>query len=178
AEIPVVFRRKVDSGCVSKPAQVCTILVTLLDVDTGGVGKPRPRTRDQAAPGTVKQLAVVHPLVFQRIVQVKPSPLGIEKTSAALSAKSEVSVGRPPCDLEAFRQTIRAARANTIIVLTAAACRDRALYETIGAPGGARIELHLCDRVRALALFLRQGNNQRTILAQIVARAGADGPSF
>src|SRR5215470_18806807 len=58
-EIPVVFRRKVDSGCVSKPAQVCTILVTLLDVDTGGVGKPRPRTRDQAAPGTVKQLAVV-----------------------------------------------------------------------------------------------------------------------
>src|SRR5262252_217047 len=178
AEIPAVFRGDVDSGCVSKPAQVRTILVTLLDVDTGGVGEPRPRTRDQAAPAAVKQLAVVHPLVFERIVEVEAGPLGIEKASADLSTGSEVSVGRLTVDLEAFRQTIGAARADAIIVLTAAACRDRALYEAIGAPSGAGIELHLRHRIRALALLLRQRNNPRMILAQIVACPGADGPSF
>src|SRR5256886_1414842 len=78
----------------------------------------------------------------------------------------------------AFRQAIGAAYADAIIVFTAAACRDRALAEAIGAPGGAGIELHLRDRVRALALYLRQGNNRRMVLTQVVAHAGADGPSF
>ena len=61
---------------------------------------------------------------------------------------------------------------------TAAACRDRVLDEAIGAPGGAGIEHHLRDRVRALALFLGQRNNRRMVLAQIVAHAGADAPSL
>ncbi len=50
------------------------------------------------------------------------------------------------------------------------------LAEAIGAPGGAGIELHLRDRVRALALNLGQGNNQRMVLAQVVAHASADAP--
>ena len=59
---------------------------------------------------------------------------------------------------------------------TAAACRDRVLDEAIGAPGATGIELYLRDCVRALALLLGQGNNRRTVLAQIVAHAGADAP--
>src|SRR5438445_240333 len=176
AEIPALFRREVDSSGVSKAAQGPPILVTLLDVDTGGVGEPRLRARNQVALAAAKQLAVVRPLVFQRIVQVKTGALGIEKASADLSAESEVSVGGFPVDPEAFRQAIGAAYADAIIVFTAAACRDRVLAETIGAPGGAGIELHLRDRVRALALNLGQGNNRRMVLAQVVAHAGADGP--
>src|SRR2546428_5297453 len=176
SQIPALFRREVDSSGVSKAAQGPPILVTLLDVDTGGVGEPRLRARNQVALAAAKQLAVVRPLVFQRIVQVKTGALGIEKASADLSAESEVSVGGFPVDPEAFRQAIGAAYADAIIVFTAAACRDRVLAETIGAPGGAGIELHLRDRVRALALNLGQGNNRRMVLAQVVAHAGADGP--
>src|SRR5438552_12048662 len=163
---------------MSEAAQGRSILVTLLDVDTGGVGEPRLRARNQVALAAAKQLAVVRPLVFQRIVQVKTGALGIEKASADLSAESEVSVGGFPVDPEAFRQAIGAAYADAIIVFTAAACRDRALAEAIGAPGGAGIELHLRDRVRALALYLRQRNNRRIVLTQVVAHTGADGPFF
>src|SRR5262249_27850620 len=90
----------------------------------------------------------------------------------------EVSVGSLAVDPEAFRQAIGAARAGATVAFTAAACRDRVLDETIGAPCGAGIEHHLGDRVRALALQLGQGNNRRTILAQIVTHAGADFPSL
>src|SRR2546426_4098869 len=103
SQIPALFRREVDSSGVSKAAQGPPILVTLLDVDTGGVGKPRLRARNQVALAAAKQLAVVRPLVFQRIVQVKTGALGIEKASADLSAGSEVSVGRLTVDPEAFR---------------------------------------------------------------------------
>src|SRR2546425_5458868 len=123
---------------MSEAAQGRSILVTLLDVDTGGVGEPRLRARDQVALAAAKQLAVVRPLVFQRIVQVKTGPLGIEKASADLSARSEVSVGRLTVDPEAFRQAIGAAHADATIVFTAAACRDCVLAEAIGAPGGDR----------------------------------------
>src|SRR5437773_11978604 len=140
---------------MSEAAQGRSILVTLLDVDTGGVGEPRLRARDQVALAAAKQLAVVRPLVFKRIVQVITGPLGIEKASPDLAAGSEVSVGRLPIDPEAFRQAIGAAHADAIIAFTAAACRDRVLAEAIGAPGGAGIELHLRPRVRALALYLR-----------------------
>src|SRR6266705_4170490 len=170
------FRREVDSGGVSESAQGSAILVTLLDVDTGSVGEPRLRARDQIALAPAKQQPVVCPLVFKRIVRVIAGPLGIEIASADLSTGSEVSVGRLPVDPEAFRQAIGAAYADAIIVFTAAACRDRVLAETIGAPGGAGIELHLRDRVRALALNLGQGNNRRMVLAQVVAHASADGP--
>src|SRR5256712_12110611 len=151
---------------MSEAAQGRSILVTLLDVDTGGVGEPRLRARDQVALTAAKQLAVVRPLVFQRIVQIKTGPLGIEKASAGLSAGSEVSVGGFPVNPEAFRQAIGAAYADAIIVFTAAACRDRVLAEAIGAPGGAGIEFHLRDRVRALALYLRPGTNRRMGLTQ------------
>src|SRR5512137_367449 len=55
AEIPVLLRREVDSRGVSKAAQGRPILVTLLDVDTGCVGEPRLRARDQVALAAVKQ---------------------------------------------------------------------------------------------------------------------------
>src|SRR6266849_9760337 len=103
AEIPALLRREVDSGGVSEAAQGRPILVTLLDVDTGGVGEPRLRARNQVALAAAKHLAIVRPLVFQRIVQIKTGALGIEKASADLSAESEVSVGRLPVDPEAFR---------------------------------------------------------------------------
>src|SRR6267142_2315680 len=138
---------------MSEAAQGRPILVTLLDVDTGSVGEPRLRARDQVALAAVKQQPVVCPLVFQRIVQVITGPLGIEKASADLSTGSEVSVGRLPVDPEAFRQAIGAAHADAIIVFTAAACGDRVLAEAIGAPESAGIELHLRDCVRALALY-------------------------
>src|SRR5215470_15784268 len=156
----MLFRREVDSGGVRKAAQGPAILVTLLDVDTGSVGEPRLCARDQVALAATKQQAVVCPLVFQRIVQVVASLLGIDKASADLSAGSEVSVGSLPVDPEAFRQAIGAAKADAIIVFATAACRDRVLAEAIGAPGGAGIELHLRDHVRTLALYLRQGNNR------------------
>src|SRR5215472_19012442 len=73
---------------------------------------------------------------------------------------------------------VRAARADAIVILTAAACGDCALYEAIGAPGGAGIELNLYNRIRALALLLRQRNNRRMIPSQVVANAGAHAPSF
>src|SRR5712692_3804711 len=126
---------------MSEAAQERYILVALLDVDTGGVGEPRLRPRDQVALAAAKQLAVVRPLVFQQIVHVKTGPLGIEIASADLSTGSEVSIGRLPIDPEAFRQAIGAAHADATIVFTAAACRDRLLAEAIGAPGGAGIEL-------------------------------------
>src|SRR5258705_7912329 len=155
AEIPMLFRREVDSGSVSEAAQGAAILVALLDVDAGSVREPRLCARDQVALAATKQQSVVRPLVFQRIVQVITSLLRIEKASANLSPGSEVSVGRLPVDPEAFRQAIGAAHADAIIVFSAAACRDRALAKAIGAPGGAGIELHLRDCVRALALYLR-----------------------
>src|SRR5215472_9362611 len=91
AEIPVLFRRKVNSGGVSEAAQGRAILVTLLDVDTRSVGEPGLRARDQVASAAVKQLPVVCPLVFQRIVQVKAGSLRIQKASADLSGRAEVS---------------------------------------------------------------------------------------
>src|SRR5258708_33610345 len=163
---------------MSEAAQGRPILVTLLDVDTGSVGEPRLRARAQIALAPVKQQPVVCPLVFQRIVQVITGPLGIKIASADLSTGSEVSVGRLPVNPEAFRQAIGAAHADAIIGFSASACRDRALAEAIGAPGGAGIELHLRDRVRALALYLRQGNDRRIVFTQVVAHAGADGPFF
>src|SRR5258706_199762 len=146
--------RQVDSDDVRESAHDHAILVTLLDVDTGSVGEPSLHARDQVALAAAKQQPVVCLLVFKRIVQVITGPLGIEKASPDLAAGSEVSVGRLPVDPEAFRQAIGAAHADAIIAFTAAACRDPVLAETIGAPGGAGIELHLRDRVRALALYL------------------------
>src|SRR5258708_25681401 len=143
AEIPMLFRREVDSGGVSVAAQGAAILVALLDVDAGSVGELRLRARDQVALAATKQQSVVRPLVFQRIVQVITSLVGIEKGSADLSARSEVSVGRFSVDPEAFREAIGAAHADAIIVFTAAACGDCVLAEAIGAPVGAGIELHL-----------------------------------
>src|SRR5260370_18037377 len=154
--MPALFGREVDSGGVSESAQGSAILVTLLDVDTGSVGEPHLRARDQVALAAVKQQPVVCPLVFQRIVQVITGPLGIEKARADLSTGSEVSVGRLPVDPEAFRQAIGAAHADPIIIFTADACIDRALAEAIGDPGVARSELPLRDCVHALALYLRQ----------------------
>src|SRR5260370_38331452 len=102
----------------------------------------------------------------------------MENAGADSSPGSGGSRGRLPVDPEAFRQAMGAAHADAIIVFTAAACRDRALAEAIGAPRSAGIELHLRDCVRALALYLRQGNNRRIVLTQVVAHAGADGPFF
>src|SRR5439155_3912118 len=114
------------------------LLVTLLDVDAGAVGKPSLFPRDQSAPADpLAPLAVVRPLVFQRIVQVEIGPLGIEEAGADLSAGPEVSVGSLPVDPESFRQAIGAARADATVAFTAAACGDRVLDEAIGAPGGA-----------------------------------------
>src|SRR5262249_20240121 len=154
------------------------ILVTLLEVDAGAVRKPRLHARDQVAPAAiVDQLAVVRPLIFQRIVQVKTGPLGIEKAGADLSGGTELSVGSLTLDPEAFRQAIGAAHAGATVVFTAAACRDRVLDEAICPPGVAGTVLYLRDRVRALALLLGQGNNRRMVLTQIVAHAGAEAPS-
>src|SRR5882762_6599301 len=177
-EIPAFFRREVDSGGVSEAAQGRAILVTLLDVDTGGVGESRLHARDQVPLAAAKQQAVIGALVFQRIVQVKAGPLGIEKASADLTAGSQVPVGRLAVDPEAFRQAIGAAQADAIIAFTAAACCDRVLAEAIGAPEAAGVELDLRDRVGALALYLGQRNNRRIVPAQVIAHAGADGPSF
>src|SRR5215470_17873187 len=178
AEIPAFFRREVNSGGVSESSEGTAILVTLLNVDTGSVGEPRLRTSNQVALAATKQQSVVHPLVFQRIVQVITSLLGIEKASTDLSAGSEVSVGRLPVDPEGFRQAIGAAHADAVVVFTAAAYRDRALAEAIGAPEGAGIVLNLGDHVRALTLYLRQRHNRRMVFTQIVAHAGADSPLF
>src|SRR5262249_23610736 len=133
------------------------------DVDAGAVGEPSLLSRDQVAAADL--LPVVRPLVFQRVVHVEIGSVGIEEAGADLSAGPEVSVGSLPIDPEAFRHAIGAARTDPTVVFTAAACRDRVLDEAIGAPGGARFKPHLRDRVRALALFLSQGNNQRTVLA-------------
>ena len=65
-----------------------------------------------------------------------------------------------------------------LLSCTAAACRDRVLDEAISAPGGARAEHYLRDRVRALALLLSQWNNRRMVLTHIVAHAGAEAPSL
>src|SRR5439155_6367175 len=142
------------------------------------IGEPRLRARDQVALAAPEELAVVHALVFQRIVQVEMGPLGIEKAGADLSAGPELTVGSLSVDPKAFRQAIGAAGADATVVFTAAACCHRVLDEAIGAPGFAGSELYLPDRVRALALLLGQGNNRGTVLAQIVAHAGADAPSF
>src|SRR5262249_45701482 len=177
-KVPALFSRKVDTGCVREPAERRAILITLLDVDTRGIGEPGLRAHNQVAPATPIHLAVVRPLVFERIVQVETSALGIEKTGPDSSSRPCDSAGCLTVELKAFRQAIRAASADAIIVLTVPGCRDCALDKTVCAPGGARIELHLRDRVGAFALLLRQGNNRRIILAQVVAYAGAHGPSF
>src|SRR5215467_619074 len=94
AEIPSLFGHQVDSCGVRQTALRCGGLVTLLEVDAGAVAEPRFHARDQVAPATaVDQLIVVRPLVFQRIVQVKTGPLGIEKARADLSAETQLSVG-------------------------------------------------------------------------------------
>src|SRR6266481_10141743 len=127
---------------MSEAAQGRPILVTLLDVDTGSVGEPRLRAKDQVALAAAKQQPVVRLLVFQRIVQVITGPLGRKKASPDLSAGSEVSVGRLPVDPEMLRQAIGAAHADAIIVFTTAACRDRALAEAIRAPAVAARQFH------------------------------------
>src|SRR5258707_14669817 len=103
---------------MSEAAQGRSILVTLLDVDTGSVGEPHLRARDQVALAAVKQRPVVWPLVFQRIVQVIAGPLGIEETRANLSTASEVAVGRLSVDPEALRQAIAAAHPDATIVFS------------------------------------------------------------
>src|SRR5207244_6349220 len=152
AEIPALFRHEVDSGGVREAGLRVAALVTLLEVDAGGVGEPSFLPRDQVAPAD--SLAVVRALVFERIVQVEIGPIGIQEAGAELSAGPEVPVGSLPVDPEAFRQAIGAARADATVGFTAAACRDGVLDEAIGTPGGAGIEPHLRDPVRAIALFL------------------------
>src|SRR5439155_3003221 len=103
---------------------------------------------------------------------------GIEEGGADLSTGPEVPVGSFAVDPEAFCQPIGAARADATVAFTASACRHCVLDETISAPGGAGHEHHLCDGIRALALLLSQGNNGRTVIASIAARAGTDCPSL
>src|SRR5258708_25100305 len=174
----MLLHRSLGTRGASQAAGGAAILVALLDVDAGSVREPRLCARGQVALAATKQQSVVRPLVFQRIVQVITSLVGIEKGSADLSARSEVSVGRFPVDPEAFRQAIGAAHADAIIVFTASACGNRVLAEAIGAPESAGIEFDLRDHVRALALYLRQGNNRRMVFAQVVAYTAADGPFF
>ena len=138
--------------------QRIAVLITLLDVDAGAVGESSFLARDQVTPAD--SLAVVRPLVFQRIVQVEIGPVRIEEAGADLSAGPEVAIGSLPVNPEAFRQAVGAARADATVVFTAAACRDCVLEEAIGAPDGAGFESHLRDRVRAIALYLGQGNNR------------------
>src|SRR5215472_12507975 len=177
AEIPVLFGHKVDSGRAREAALRGASLITLLGVDAGAVAQPRLHARDQVAPAAaMDQLIVVRPLVFQRIVQVKTGPLGIEKAGADLSAGTQVSVGRLTIDAEAFRQAIGAAQADATVGWTAAACRDRVLCKAINAPRVAGTELYLRDRVRPLALLLGQWNHRRIVLTHIVTRAGAEAP--
>src|SRR5215469_1370080 len=135
-------------------------MVTLLDVDAGAVGEPRLRARDQGTLAAPEEQTVVHPLVFQRIVQVNIGSLGIKKAGADLSAGPELSVGSLPVDPKAFRQAIGAAGADATVVFTASTCRDRVLDEAIGPPGVAGNKLYLRYCVRALALLLGQGNKR------------------
>src|SRR6266498_2883823 len=107
-------------------------MVTLLEVDAGTVGEPRLRARDQVAPTDL--LAIVRPLVFQRIVQVKTGPLGNQIFGANFAAEPKVPIGNLRVDSVALRREIGAARADAPIVLTAAAGRDRILDEAIGTP--------------------------------------------
>ena len=95
------------------------VLVTLLEVDAGTIGEAPFRARDQVAP--TDSPAVVSPLVFQRIVQVKTGPPGIQIVGADSAAEPEVPVGNLGVDLEAVRRAIGTARANAPVVLTAAA---------------------------------------------------------
>src|SRR5215472_9722108 len=119
AEIPALFGHKVDSGRVREAALRRASLVTLLGVDAGAVAQPRLHTRNQVAPAAaMDQLIVVRPLVFQRIVQVKTGPLGIEEGGADLSTGPQVSVGGLAIDLEAFRQPIGAAQADATVSWT------------------------------------------------------------
>src|SRR5437879_11885083 len=107
----MLFRREVDSGGVSEAAQGAAILIALLDVDAGSVREPRLRARDQVALAATKEQSVVRRLVFKRIDVVVTSLVGIEKGSANLSARSEVSVGRFTVDPDASRQAQGAASA-------------------------------------------------------------------
>src|SRR4029079_14655571 len=110
AEIPALFSDEIDTSGVREAALRRASLVALLGVDAGAVREPRLHTRDQVAPAAaVDQLIVVRPLVFQRIVQVKAGPLGIEKGGTDLSTGTEVSVGRLSIDFEAFCHPIGAA---------------------------------------------------------------------
>ena len=178
AEIPALLGHEVDSGGVREATLRRASLVTLLHVNAGAVGKPRLHARDQVAPAAdLDQLIVVRPFVFQRIVQVKSGPIGIEKAGANLSAGTQISVGRLTIDLEAFRQAIGAAQADAAVVGTAVGCRDRVLGEGISAPRVAGTELYLRDGVRALALLLGQWNNRRIILPHIIAHARTEAPS-
>src|SRR6478609_3521830 len=153
-------------------------MVTLLGVDAGAVAEPRLHAGDQIAPAAaVDELIVVRPLVFQRIVQVKTGPLGIEKAGADLSARTQVSVGRLTIDPETLRQAIGSAHADAAVVWTAAAGCDCVLAEDVSAPGVAGAVFYLRDRVRALALLLGQRHNRRIVLTHIVAHAGAEAPS-
>src|SRR5262249_6185510 len=68
AEIRALFGHEVDSGG-AREAGLPAVLVTLLEVDAGGVGEPSLHPGDQVALADL--YAVIRPLVFQRIVQVE-----------------------------------------------------------------------------------------------------------
>jgi len=137
AEIPVLFRREVDSGGVSESAQGPAILVNAprrrhWKCRRAASSRPRP-----GCPGCREAAARCLSARFKRIVQVITGPLGIEKASPDLAAGSEVSVGRPPRRSGSVSSGDRSRHADATIAFTTAACRDRVLAEAIGAPGGA-----------------------------------------
>src|SRR5262249_54585235 len=156
-------RHEVDSGG-AREAGLPAALIALLEVHAGAVGESSLHSGNQVSLADLR--AVVRALVFQRVVEIKIGQIGIEKGGADFSTRPEVSVGSLSVDLETFRQAIRAARADATIAFTAAARRDGILDKAVGVPGSAGVEHELRDRVRALTLFLGQGNNQRMVIAQ------------
>ena len=137
ADVPVLSRHELDAGGVRQTGQRPAVLVTLLEVDAGAVGEPRLRRRKPGCPGE---------LAGRRRPARSPAHSSGRGWSArntgswcrVLPPTPEVAVGHLPVDLEAFRRTIRAARADAPVVLTAAARRDRVLDEAVGAPRGTR----------------------------------------
>src|SRR5258708_37539922 len=102
----MLLHRSLGTRGASQAAGGAAILVALLDVDAGSVREPRLCARDQVALAATKQQSVIRPLVFQRIVAVRTSLVGIEEGSAEFATRCEASVRLCPVGPAATRQAI------------------------------------------------------------------------
>ncbi len=158
---------------------IVVVLVPLLRIDARGVGETRLYASDQvtlAAAGCTQ--AVVGALVLERVVQVEARPVGVNVVRADLAAGTEIAVGYLEIETEPLRYLIRAAEADTTVVVAISGHRRRALSKAIRTPAIEGVITDLHDGIGSLTFVLSQWHDRGVIDALVLPDADAHVPLF